>query len=133
VIGMLIRIVINAAALIVAARVVPNIHMTLGPVGVDWLKIGAVALAFALINSYLKPIVKLLALPISLVTMGLVGLFINAAAMLLLSYISGTLGLPFKVASFPPTMSIDALVAAFLAALVVSLVGTGLTLVVGKR
>jgi putative membrane protein len=130
---MLIRIVINAAALIVAARVVPNIHMTLGPVGVDWLKIGAVALAFALINSYLKPIVKLLALPISLVTMGLVGLFINAAAMLLLSYISGTLGLPFKVASFPPTMSIDALVAAFLAALVVSLVGTGLTLVVGKR
>ena len=132
-IGMLIRIVINAAALIVAARVVPNIHMTLGPVGVDWLKIGAVALAFALINSYLKPIVKLLALPISLVTMGLVGLFINAAAMLLLSYISGTLGLPFKVASFPPTMSIDALVAAFLAALVVSLVGTGLTLVVGKR
>ena len=131
--GLLVRIGINGAALVVAARVVPNIHLTVGPAGVEWLKIAAVALVFAPINSYLRPIVKLLALPISLLTMGLVGLLINAGMLLLLSYVSGALRLPFKVGSFPPTLTVDTLVAAFLGGLIVGLVATVLSLVLGQK
>ena len=87
-VDLLIRIVINAAALIVAARVVPGIKLQLGPTLEDWLKVAAIALIFALINTYLRPIVKAVSLPISLLTVGLVGLVINAAMLLLLAFVA---------------------------------------------
>ena len=106
-IDFLLRIGINAAALIVAAAGVPGSHLSkLGSPGPEWLKVLAVALIFALINTYIRPIVKKLSLPISLLTMGLVGLVINAAMLLLLSYVSGALKLPFKVGVFPPQIDL---------------------------
>ena len=133
-IDFLLRIGINAAALIVAAAVVPGIHLSkLGSPGPEWLKVLAVALIFALINTYIRPIVKKLSLPISLLTMGLVGLVINAAMLLLLSYVSGALKLPFKVGVFPPKIDLETLVAAFLGGLLVSLVATVLSLTLGAK
>ena len=53
--------------------------------GNDWWKLLAVALVFALVNSYIKPIVKALSMPIGLMTMGLVAFVINAAMLLLVA------------------------------------------------
>ena len=53
------RILINAAALIVASLIVPGIHLPKAPGAADWLALIVIALIFALINSFLKPIVKL--------------------------------------------------------------------------
>ena len=130
---LVVRIVVNGAALVVASRLVPNITLLIGTGLEGWLKVAAIALVFAVINTYLRPIVKLISLPISLVTMGLVGLVINAAMLLLLAFVSKGLGLPFSIAKFPPTLNGDALVAAFLAGIIISLVATVLSLTLKAR
>ena len=86
-----IRIVINAIALVVAAKLIPDIHLKIGPVGVEWLKIAAIALVFALVNSYIKPIVKVLSFPITVLTLGLVSFIINAALFLLVAWVADLL------------------------------------------
>ena len=132
-IDFVVRIVINAAALIVASLVVPNIHLTLGSTQEGWLRVGAVALVFALINTYLRPIVRILSLPISLLTMGLVGLIINAAMLLVLSFAADGLGLPFKVGNFPPKLDADTFVAALIAGVIISVVATVLSFALSAR
>ena len=122
-IDLLVRVVINAVALIVAATIVPNLNLAIGNDIQDWLKVGAVALLLGLINAYLKPIVKALALPITLLTMGLVGIAINAGMLLVLSVLSDTLNLPFDVNGFPDqAFDGNTLLAAILGAIVVGLV-----------
>jgi putative membrane protein len=81
-------------------------------------------LIFALVNSYIKPIVKALSLPISLMTLGLIGFVINAVMLLLVAVVSGQLKLGFKIGTFPPDLNADAIVGALLGAIVISVVST---------
>jgi putative membrane protein len=121
-----IRIVVNAVALWVAVRFVPNVTFPAArtfPAG-DWWKLVVVALIFGLINAYLKPIVELLSLPARILTLGLFGLVINAVLLLLLALVSDTFSLGFKLATFPPHLGGDAFVAALLDAIVISIVST---------
>ena len=118
---LLVRVLINAAALFVAVQVVPQIKFNFGN---DWWKLLVVALIFALVNSYIKPIVKALSLPISLMTLGLIGFVINALMLLLVALASGQLKLGFKIGTFPPDINADALIGALLGALVISIVST---------
>jgi len=121
VVELLVRVLINAAALFVAVQVVPQIKFNFGN---DWWKLLVVALIFALVNSYIKPIVKALSLPISLMTLGLIGFVINALMLLLVALASGQLKLGFKIGTFPPDINADALIGALLGALVISIVST---------
>ncbi len=120
---LVIRILINAAALFVAVKVLPTKLLSFNW-GNDWWKLLAVALVFALVNSYIKPIVKALSMPIGLLTLGLVGFVINAAMLLLTALLSDTLKLGFKLGTFPPTINSDAIVGALLAAIIISVVST---------
>jgi putative membrane protein len=121
VVELIIRILVNAAALFVAVQVVPQLSFDFGS---DWWKLLAVALLFALVNSYIKPIVKALSFPISMLTLGLVAFVINAAMLLLVAFISTSLKMEFKVGGFPPTLDADAIIGAILGAIVVSVVST---------
>jgi len=121
VVELLVRVLINAAALFVAVQVVPQIKFNFGN---DWWKLLVVALIFALVNSYIKPIVKALSLPISLMTLGLIGFVINALMLLLVALASEQLKLGFKIGTFPPDINADALIGALLGALVISIVST---------
>ena len=118
---LIVRILINAVALLVAVKVVPQIVFKFGN---DWWKVLAVALIFALVNSYIKPIVKALSFPISMLTLGLVAFVINAAMLLLLAVVSDQLKLGFKIGGFPPTLNADAIIGAFIGAVVISIVST---------
>jgi putative membrane protein len=120
---LVVRILINAAALFVAVKVLPS-NLLSFDWGKDWWKLLAVALVFAVVNSYIKPIVKALSMPIGLLTLGLVAFVINAAMLLLTAWISGQVKLGFKVGDFPPTLNSDAIVGALLAAIVISVVST---------
>jgi putative membrane protein len=134
VIDLLVRVVINAAALIVASLVLkPHVQLTIGSKLDDWVKIALITLLFALINTYLRPIVKLISLPISLLTMGLVGLVINAAMLLVLAAVSRTFDLPFAIEKFPPTLNADAIVWAFVAGILISIVATLLSMALSSR
>ena len=123
---LLIKVLVNAAALWVAVQVVPQIDFAFGD---DWWKLLAVALIFALVNSYMRPIVKALSLPISLMTLGLIGFVINAAMLLVTALISDAVDLGFRIADFPPNITADAIIGAILAALVITVVSTALSLV----
>jgi putative membrane protein len=123
VVELIIKILINAAALFVAVKVLPSNLLSFNW-GNDWWKLLAVALLFALVNSYIKPIVKALSMPIGLLTMGLVAFVINAAMLLLVAVVSGQLKLGFKVGDFPPSITSDTIIGALLAALIISVVST---------
>lgn len=121
---LLVRVVIIAIALAAAVQLVPGVRF----VG-EWWQLVAVAVIFGLVNAYLRPIVKLLSLPLTFVTLGLIGLVINTGLVLLVAGLSGQFGLGFKLAGWPPgPIDLDVLIAAFLTALVVSIVSTVLAL-----
>ena len=123
----IIRVLINAAGVYVAT-LLPFTNITFN-VGNDWWKLLAVALILALVNSFIKPIVKLLSFPVGLLTLGLVGFVINGAMLLLGALASDQFKLGFKIGAFPPTLNADAVVGAIAAAFVISVVSTLLGLV----
>ena len=127
---LVVRILINAAALWVAVKVVPQLSFNFGDA---WWKLLAVALIFALVNSYLKPIVKALSFPISMMTLGLVAFVINAAMLLIVALASDSLKLGFKVGDFPPNLNADAIIGAVLGAIVISIVSTLASLALSPR
>ncbi len=125
-----IRILVNAAALWVAVQVLPK---TLLSFGGDWWKLLVVALLFALVNSYLKPIVKALSFPISVMTLGLVAFVINAAMLLVVALLSDAFKLDFKVGDFPPSITADTIVGALVGAIIISVVSTVASLALTPR
>jgi len=112
------RLLINAAALWVATRVVSGISFT-----GDWWLLFVVALIFGVLNVAVRPILMVLTFPFLLVTLGLFLLVLNAIMLWLTSAASNALGLGFHVEGFW---------AAFLGALVVSLVSFALSLFVAS-
>jgi len=130
VVELIVRILINAAALLVAVKVVPQIEFRFEN---DWWKVLLVALVFAVVNSYIKPIVKALSFPISMLTLGLVAFVINAAMLLLTALASGQLKLGFKIGGFPPTLNADAIVGAVLGAIVISVVSSLASIALSPR
>ncbi len=121
------RVVINALALLVAVTLVPRIQLDFGD---DPWHLLLVAAIFGLINTYIRPIVSLLSLPLNLFALGLVGLLVNTTMLLLLAFVSGWLALGFRIAGWPPgQFDLDVFIYAALAALVISLVATALGLI----
>jgi len=88
----LLRLLINAAALWVAVKIAPGITYTGG-----WEPFLGVALVFGLVNATIRPVVKLLTLPIIFLTLGLFALVVNGMMLLLTSRLSEALGLHFHV------------------------------------
>jgi putative membrane protein len=101
----LIRLAISAVALWAAAYLIPGIKFS----DDSYLTILIIAVVFGLVNAFIKPIVRLLSLPVRILTLGLFGLIINTAMLALTALILEQL-------------TIDGFVAAFLGALVISVV-----------
>jgi len=90
--GFLIRLIVNAIALIAVAYVVPGIHVS----GFGGALIAALILG--IVNAILRPILIVLSLPLELVTLGLFTLVINA----LLFWLVGALHVGLTVDGFWP-------------------------------
>jgi putative membrane protein len=134
----LFKVGVNAIALLAAANLVPEFNLVFrNDNPADWLKIAVIALVFAIVNSYIKPIVKLIALPIGFLTMGLVAFAINAAMLLGTAWIvdqaKGTLSIGFNLGGYPPHWSYEAIGCAVVASIVVSVVSTVLNFLLVPR
>ncbi|MER5883853.1 phage holin family protein [Streptomyces sp. NPDC001941] len=90
----------NAAALAVAIWIVPKITLTGDSTGKKALALILVALLFGLVNFLVKPVVKLLTLPLFILTLGLITLVVNALMLLLTSWLADKLDLSFHVEGF---------------------------------
>ena len=109
--GFVLRVVVNTVAIVVAAKLVPGIEVD----GV--LAAVAAGLLLGVINAVVRPILLVLTLPITLVTLGLFLLVLNGLCFwLVAAVVKG-----FQVAGFWP---------AVLGALVVSVVSWVVTLLV---
>jgi putative membrane protein len=99
----LLRLVINAVALLITAWIIPGIHLAAAgphPHRNDWITLLIVALIFGLVNAVIRPILIVLSLPIEILTLGLFTLVINAFMLLLTSWIAQRLGVGFRVDGF---------------------------------
>lgn len=113
----IIRLLINAAALWTAIRLVPGISFE-----GDWPRLFAVALVFGVLNAVIRPILFVLTLPFLILTLGLFTFVLNAIMLWLTSATSDLFGLRFYV---------DGFWAAFVGALIVTVVSFALSLVLG--
>ena len=128
-----VKILVNAAAVWVAVQLLQPKLLSFD-YGNDLWKLLAVALIFALVNTYIRPIVKALAFPISILTLGLVAFIINAALLLLVAAVSSNFDLGFKVGEFPPNLlASDTIVGAIVGAVVISIVSTVMNIVLAPR
>lgn len=127
---LLVKVIVNAIGVWAAIQIVPQISFDYGD---DWWKLGAVALILALVNSYLKPILKFLSFPVTLMTVGLFAFVLNAVLLLLVTFVSDQLGLGFTIGGFPPDFGADSFVGALLGSIVISVVATLLGMVNAGR
>ena len=105
----LIRVLVTAAALAVAAWLIDGIRFTGPRQGMDevqekLLPLLLVALILSLINSFVRPILTILSIPFIIVTLGLFLLVINAGMLLLTSELADLLDIGFRVTSFWPAV-----------------------------
>lgn len=83
-----------------------------------------VSVIAGLVNGLIKPIVKILSLPLSMMTLGTFGLIINAGLLLLIAWLSEQIGIKFDIGDFPPDFTINTLVTALIGGIAISVVGT---------
>jgi len=114
----LLRLAITAAALWAAVWLIPGISHA-GP----WWHLLLVALVFGFVNALIRPLLYMLTCPLIVFTLGLFVLVLNALMLWLTAVLAGALEIAFRV---------DGFWAAFLGALVVSIVSTLLSVFVGR-
>ncbi|MGZ6296978.1 MAG: phage holin family protein [Candidatus Limnocylindrales bacterium] len=127
---LLVAIVINAIALFLTLQIVPGLSW---PDKLDRPEnlpaLLTVAIIFGLVNTFLRPLVRTLALPVNLLTVWLFGFVVNAALFVLVAVIANAVGIAFKVGGFPPDFSVQTIESAFLGSIVISIVGAILSFV----
>jgi putative membrane protein len=99
-----------AIALLVAVRLVPGVTVS------SYGTLAVAALVVGLVNAFVRPVLVLLSLPVTVLTLGLFYLVVNGACLML-------------AAAIVPGFRVDGCLPAILGALVVSLVGWLLGLV----
>ncbi len=103
--NLIIRLVINAIGLWVAASFVDGIHLTNDVVGLLF-----VALIFGLINALIKPVIDFFTCPFYVITLGLFTFIVNALLLMLTGQLSGG------------RLEVESFWAAFLGGIVISIV-----------
>ncbi|MDQ4047121.1 MAG: phage holin family protein [Actinomycetota bacterium] len=109
------RVLINGLALWIASWILPGLDITTSAATEAIAKTGItegtdaagvvlaylfVGLIFGLVNAFVRPIVSFLSLPITILTLGLFTIVINAAMLYLTSWISSYTPVSFTIDSF---------------------------------
>jgi putative membrane protein len=109
----IVRILAGAVALAVAAWLIDGISVGPGTNSERLLTLLGVAVIFGLVNAIVRPIVRLISIPLFILTLGLFTFVVNALMLLLTVWIGDQFDLAFEV---------DGFWSALLGALVISIV-----------
>lgn len=112
--GLFIRFVITGVAVLVAAEIVPGIHIDGVPAG------AATVIVLALLNAIVRPVLYLFSFPVIMFTLGIFMVIINAV----LLHLTAWLVTGFTVEGFWPSVW---------AALLISVVSTVLNLMISEE
>lgn len=96
---LLLRLLINAAALWLATRVITGLSWQ-GP----WTGLLVVTLVFGVVNAIIRPLFSLFTFPFLILSLGLFTFVTNALMLWLTSVVAQRLGFAFTVAGFWPAV-----------------------------
>lgn len=115
----LLAILLNACALGAAAFLIPGIGVE-GAGDQAWMIVLAylfVGAVFGVVNSVIKPILSVLTLPITCLTLGLFAVVINAAMLMLTAWLTSFFPISFVVNSFLWDAILGSIIVALVSAL----------------
>lgn len=92
--GFLLKLLINAVAVIISAYLIPGVFVT------GLISAVIVALVLGILNTLVKPILVILTLPITILTLGLFYLVLNVLMVYITDYFVGG----FRVDGFVPAL-----------------------------
>jgi putative membrane protein len=121
---LIVRILAGAVALAVAAALIDGISVGPGTTSERLVTLLLVAVIFGLVNAIIRPIVRLISLPLFVITLGLFTFVVNALMLLLTAWIGDQFDLAFEV---------DGFWSALLGALVISVVTFALNVLLPDR
>jgi putative membrane protein len=119
-------------ALFLAGLLVPDIV-------IEWaedaegiaLTLLALALVLGLVNTFIRPIARLVSLPLNILSLGLFSVVLNAALLLLMAFLVDLVFGPLIViGGFPPDLGIEAVSAAAVGSFIISAISAGLTILI---
>ena len=124
--GFVLSIVATAIAFFVIATFLPDKYIDFAG---ETVALVLAALLVGLVNAVVKPVVKALSFPITMMTLGLFGFVINAAMVLLVALLAQSIdGLKLTIGGWPTDgFSIETIVGAFVVSIALSI----LTSIVG--
>jgi putative membrane protein len=127
--GIVIGIAATAIAFAILVKILPS-SMVGFTGGVTELVL--LAILFGLVNAFIKPVVKILSFPVSMMTLGLFGFVINAGLLLVVAYVADKVAkVGFTVGGFPTHgITADTIVGAVVASVVLGIISTVVGLVV---
>ena len=111
----IVRVVINGLALWIASWILPGLQISTSAASEAVARTGVtegtdtiglilaylfIGLIFGLVNAFVRPLVSLLSLPITILTLGLFTIIINAAMLYLTSWLSSYTPVDFTIDSF---------------------------------
>lgn len=114
-----IKWLINTIAIMCAIKFVPGITYAGG-----WWGILLVGIIFGLVNTFIRPFIKLFTLPLLIFSLGFFTFVINALMLSMTSWLSEEFGLGFHVQGFKPAF-FGSLIISFISLLLSCLMPTG--------
>ncbi len=109
----IVRWIVTALAVAAAAWILPGIYVAGAQA---WVGVVLTALILALINMSIKPILQVLSLPVTILTLGIFYIVVNTLLLYLAAWIAnGLFGVGFQI---------DGFLNGFLAAIIISIVST---------
>lgn len=99
----LVKILINVLALMVVATILPGFRIE------SWWVAVVAAIVIGLINTFLKPVLRIITLPITILSLGIFALILNVLLLLL-------------AAAVVPGFNIDGLVTALIASILLAII-----------
>lgn len=96
----IVRFIIMGIAIWCSIKLIPGFAWS-GDAGNELVALLVVTLVMALLNMLVKPVIQVLSLPITILTLGLFSVIINTFVLYLTSWISsGLFGVGFSISSF---------------------------------
>ena len=136
----IVRVIINGLALWIASWILPGLDISTSAASEAVARTGVtegtdtiglilaylfIGLIFGLVNAFVRPLVSLLSLPITILTLGLFTIIINAAMLYLTSWLSSYTPIDFTIDSFFWT--------AILAAIIITIISLVASRIPGAR
>lgn len=128
----IVSVAVDAVALLAAALLVPGfvIGWSDDAAGIVILLV-ALAIVFGLVNASVKPIARLVSIPLNIATLGLFSVVLNAVLLLGVAFLVDLVWRPaIIIGGYPPELSVEAIITAAAGAFVISAVSTAMSLLI---